>query len=202
MIRPGGELENSSGDRRRPGREQRDRFHFGPKTADPKGELVTHFHDTGDPANLRLPAVKRQAARFRIFAYAPCGDCLGEVTIASVRSIEWTVELANRKASDRGPSRRPAGRRRSATRTSRTRMQSRLDNAPAAAASRDPATAPCSTTGCSWMSRSASADPHRHGRQADRARGHGRSGHLRCDQAHPQMPPTTTAGATMSPTVR
>src|SRR4051795_9669819 len=85
-------------------------FHFGTKTDDPKGELVTHFHDTGDLANLRLPAVKRQAARFRIFAYAPCGDCLGEVKTASVRSIEWTVELANRKASGSRTKPRPAGR--------------------------------------------------------------------------------------------
>src|SRR5262249_25991106 len=53
----------------------------------------------GDPGELHLPAVKRQAARFRIFAYNQGGDCLGEVTAGSVQSIEWTVELANKKAS-------------------------------------------------------------------------------------------------------
>ena len=84
-------------------------FHFGPEAANRGGETVACRHDAGDPANLRLPAVKRQAVRFRVFAYAPCGDCLGEVTEAAVRSIEWTVELANRKASAARTGRRPEG---------------------------------------------------------------------------------------------
>jgi hypothetical protein len=44
--------------------------------------------------------VKRQAARFRIYAYGPDGDVLGEVTAANA-SIVWTVHLANKKASFR-----------------------------------------------------------------------------------------------------
>jgi hypothetical protein len=83
-------------------------FYFGPEAADRAGEPR---HDAGDLANLRLPAVKRQAARFRIFAYDAAGDCLGEVTAAEVRSIEWTVELANKKASAARTGRPPAGRR-------------------------------------------------------------------------------------------
>ena len=74
-------------------------FFFGPEAGDEHAAPVGRRHDAGDPANLRLPAVKRQAARFRIFAYGAAGDCLGEVTAAAVRSIEWSVELANKKAS-------------------------------------------------------------------------------------------------------
>jgi hypothetical protein len=85
-------------------------FFFGPEAGDRHGAPIGRRHDAGDQANLRLPAVKRQAARFRIFAYDAAGDCLGEVTGATVRSIEWTVELANKKASAMRTGPRPAGR--------------------------------------------------------------------------------------------
>jgi L-Lysine epsilon oxidase N-terminal/L-lysine epsilon oxidase C-terminal domain len=44
--------------------------------------------------------VKRQAARFRIYAFGSDGRVLGEVTAANA-SITWTVHLANKKASFR-----------------------------------------------------------------------------------------------------
>jgi hypothetical protein len=86
-------------------------FFLGPETADRDGECVLSRHDAGDPANLRLPAIKRQAARFRVFAYDAAGICLGEVTATTARSIEWAVELANRKASAARIGPRPDGRR-------------------------------------------------------------------------------------------
>jgi hypothetical protein len=55
--------------------------------------------DDGDAADLCLPGIKRQAALFRVFAYDADGNCLGESAAASIRSIQWTVGLANRKAS-------------------------------------------------------------------------------------------------------
>src|SRR4051812_41455576 len=84
-------------------------YYLGPEAADWKRSPVTSRHDAGDPGNLRLPAVKRQAARFRVFAYDAAGSCLGEVTAAAVRSIEWTVELANKKASAVRTGPRPKG---------------------------------------------------------------------------------------------
>jgi hypothetical protein len=66
---------------------------------EPIGRPSGHYRDAGDAAALRLPAIKRQAELFRIFAYDATGECLGEVTAERVQSIEWTVELANRKAS-------------------------------------------------------------------------------------------------------
>lgn len=41
--------------------------------------------------------IKRQAARFRIFAYAADGSLIGELTSADAE-IVWSVELANKKA--------------------------------------------------------------------------------------------------------
>ncbi|MDB5071998.1 MAG: Lysine-epsilon oxidase, partial [Candidatus Eremiobacteraeota bacterium] len=41
--------------------------------------------------------VKRQAARFRIYAYAENGEVLGELGVGDA-AIEWTVHLANTKA--------------------------------------------------------------------------------------------------------
>ena len=41
--------------------------------------------------------IKRQAARFRLFAYDHKGKVLGEITAADAQ-IEWTVHLANTKA--------------------------------------------------------------------------------------------------------
>ena len=42
--------------------------------------------------------VKPQAAKFRIYAIAPNGNVIEEITADNAESIEWRVHLANRKA--------------------------------------------------------------------------------------------------------
>src|SRR5947209_4173905 len=44
--------------------------------------------------------VKRQGVRFRVFEFAPDGSLVGETLPGqgSVRAVEWTVNVANRKA--------------------------------------------------------------------------------------------------------
>src|SRR5262249_48694305 len=54
--------------------------------------------DSGDVAALRLPAIKRQAALFRVYAYDGAGTCLGEAAKGTVKPVEWQVTLANKKA--------------------------------------------------------------------------------------------------------
>ncbi|MEO9188830.1 MAG: LodA/GoxA family CTQ-dependent oxidase [Acetobacteraceae bacterium] len=67
----------------------------------PNGSPPPAYKDSGDTDNLFLPRIKRQGALFRIFAYDASGLCLGEIAQGTVRSIEWTVCLANRKAAGR-----------------------------------------------------------------------------------------------------
>ena len=55
-------------------------------------------HPTGDRFKDAEGRIKRQAARFRIYAYARNGVALRELTAAEA-TIEWTVQLANKKAS-------------------------------------------------------------------------------------------------------
>ncbi len=74
---------------------------LGPEALEPRDPSAFGRKDSGDPAALLLPAIRRQAARFRVYAYDAEGHCLGEVTAASVKAIEWSVGLANRKASGR-----------------------------------------------------------------------------------------------------
>ncbi len=45
-----------------------------------------------------LGALKRQAARFRIYAYNAAHEVISELTSSESVKIEWTVELANKKA--------------------------------------------------------------------------------------------------------
>src|SRR5579871_1163471 len=42
-------------------------------------------------------ALRRQAARFRIYGYDAAGRVVGEITAADAK-IEWTAHLANKKA--------------------------------------------------------------------------------------------------------
>jgi hypothetical protein len=42
--------------------------------------------------------IKRQAARFHLFAYDENGAALGEITADDVSTLEWTLHLANTKA--------------------------------------------------------------------------------------------------------
>ncbi|HZG41340.1 MAG TPA: LodA/GoxA family CTQ-dependent oxidase [Longimicrobium sp.] len=43
--------------------------------------------------------IKRQGARFRVYGFDEGGRVTGELTLESARSVEWTVHVANRKAS-------------------------------------------------------------------------------------------------------
>jgi hypothetical protein len=74
-----------------------DKFFIGPErpgvSADPEGG----YKDNGDPRKGVPPRIKRQAARFRIFAFDKDHHALGEVTSISA-DITWTVHLANKKA--------------------------------------------------------------------------------------------------------
>jgi L-Lysine epsilon oxidase N-terminal/L-lysine epsilon oxidase C-terminal domain len=90
-----------------------DEFFLGPEVPSATPDAGGRFKD----ASGRL---KRQAARFRIYAYDDAGKVLGEVT-AEHAKIEWRVRLVNRKAGwyqfinamDLGPHARPAQRRNS-----------------------------------------------------------------------------------------
>ena len=55
------------------------------------------YKDAGDINKGIAPRIKRQAARFRIYAYDAAGNVLREVTAAEA-DISWTVHLANKKA--------------------------------------------------------------------------------------------------------
>jgi L-Lysine epsilon oxidase N-terminal/L-lysine epsilon oxidase C-terminal domain/Iron-containing redox enzyme len=57
------------------------------------------WHETPEGGRYKDAAgrIKRQASRFRIFGYDENGEVVREVTAAEAE-IEWTVELANRKA--------------------------------------------------------------------------------------------------------
>ena len=76
-------------------------FFVAVEALDPAEPPVTGRRDAGDAGGTALPRVKRQAARFRIYAYDASENCLGEVTAESVTAIRWTVTLANKKASGR-----------------------------------------------------------------------------------------------------
>jgi hypothetical protein len=67
-----------------------DGFFIGPEVVEPPPVMVG---DSRDDAG----ALKRQAARFRIYGYDAAGEVVAELTAASA-DIVWTVHLANRKA--------------------------------------------------------------------------------------------------------
>jgi hypothetical protein len=50
------------------------------------------YKDSGEPSQGIPPRVKRQGARFRIYAYDKEHNAIGEVTAADAE-IEWTVHL-------------------------------------------------------------------------------------------------------------
>jgi len=64
-------------------------FFVGPEVTHPPQEAGDYFRD-GD-------ALKRQAARFRIYGYNAADEVVAELDARNA-SITWTVELANRKA--------------------------------------------------------------------------------------------------------
>lgn len=69
---------------------EEDGFFIGPETVEP---------DPGAPGEVRdaTGALKRQAARFRIYGYDAEGQVVGELT-AEQAQIDWQVHLVNRKA--------------------------------------------------------------------------------------------------------
>lgn len=66
-------------------------FFIGPEVVDPAIATPGSLRDASG-------ALKRQAARFRIYGYNAAGDVVRELTADSA-SITWTVHLANKKAS-------------------------------------------------------------------------------------------------------
>ena len=67
-----------------------DGYFIGPEVTDPLPEEPGFYRD---PAG----ALKRQAARFRIYGYNAAGEVVRELT-AGCGSIRWTVHVANKKA--------------------------------------------------------------------------------------------------------
>jgi L-Lysine epsilon oxidase N-terminal/L-lysine epsilon oxidase C-terminal domain len=67
-------------------------FFIGPEIPGVFEPPVGGYKEAGNPA-----AVKRQAARFRIYGYDSHGKVVQEIT-ADEAQIEWTVHLANKKA--------------------------------------------------------------------------------------------------------
>jgi hypothetical protein len=65
-------------------------FFVGPEVTCPKPAKPVEYRDKAD-------ALKRQAARFRIYGYNAAGEAVRELT-ADNADIEWTIELADRKA--------------------------------------------------------------------------------------------------------
>jgi len=66
-----------------------DEYYIGPEVTDPPLKDVNNRDANG--------AIKRQAARFRIYGYNAAGEVVGELNSNNAK-IEWTVHLANRKA--------------------------------------------------------------------------------------------------------
>ena len=65
-------------------------FYIGPEVMDPPPMKPGALRDAQG-------ALKREAARFRIYGYNAAGEVVREIT-AQEAEIEWTVELANKKA--------------------------------------------------------------------------------------------------------
>jgi len=69
---------------------QDDGFYIGPEVVQPApAEIGTHRDSTG--------AIKRQAARFRVYGYNAAGEVVAELN-GNTADVAWTVHLANKKA--------------------------------------------------------------------------------------------------------
>ena len=66
-------------------------YYLGPEVPDPAPETPGYYRDASG-------AIKRQAARFRIYGLNAAGSVVAELTAANAE-IEWAVTLANTKAS-------------------------------------------------------------------------------------------------------
>ncbi len=67
-----------------------DGYYIGPEVVDPPPTLTGQTRDAAG-------AIKRQAARFRIYGYDASGKVVGEIGPDDA-DVAWTVHLANRKA--------------------------------------------------------------------------------------------------------
>jgi len=65
-------------------------YYISPEVVDPPSEPPDYYRDSAG-------ALKREAARFRIYGYNAAGEVVRELT-AENADIKWTVHLANRKA--------------------------------------------------------------------------------------------------------
>lgn len=65
-------------------------FLIGPEVTEPAPEKPGFYRDAAG-------ALKRQAARYRVYGYNAAGEVVGELT-ADTADIRWTVHVANRKA--------------------------------------------------------------------------------------------------------
>ena len=65
-------------------------FYIGPEVTDPPSQDPNFYRDSSG-------ALKREAARFRIYGYNAAGEVVRELN-SNNADIEWTVQLANRKA--------------------------------------------------------------------------------------------------------
>lgn len=74
----------------RVGNSQND-FYIGPEVTNPQ---PTAFGSTRDKGG----AIKRQAARFRVYGYDKYGNVVSEIQQSDTTSIEWSVHVANKKA--------------------------------------------------------------------------------------------------------
>lgn len=74
-----------------------DGFFIGPEIPGAGTTPVGGYKDKGDMERGIPPRIKRQAARFRIFAYDDKHQLIGEITSADAE-ITWTVHLVNSKA--------------------------------------------------------------------------------------------------------
>lgn len=68
-----------------------DGFFIGPEVTEPSMTMRGSSHDSNG-------ALKRQAARFRIYGYNAAGELVDEVTPESNVQIQWQVHLANKKS--------------------------------------------------------------------------------------------------------
>ena len=66
-----------------------DEYFIGPETPGQMPHAIGGFKD-------KHGRIKRQAARFRVYAYNASGEAVGELT-ADNADIHWTVSLANKK---------------------------------------------------------------------------------------------------------
>lgn len=67
-------------------------YYIGPEVTTP---AQTEFGATRDAGG----AIKRQAARFRVYGYDKYGNVVAEIQQSKNTSVEWTVHVANKKAS-------------------------------------------------------------------------------------------------------